>query len=1631
MDKDFYINNYTGLEIAVIGMSARFPESDNVEEFWQNLKDGKECITFLDDDELLAAGIEKETLKDPNYVKACAYIKDADKFDAGFFGYNPREAELMDPQQRLFLETSWKALEDAGYIKDYAGLVGVYGSSSMNTYVLSNIAASKERNYIDPLQAEIGNDKDYLTTRVSYKLNLKGPSFSVQSACSSSLVAVHVACRALLSGECDMALAGGVSVKVPLKQGYYYQEGGIQSHDGHCRAFDDEANGSIFGSGVGVVVLKPLSDAIRDRDTIYAVIKGSAINNDGNEKVGYTASSISSQSEVIKNAYLMSEVQPSSIEYIETHGTGTVLGDPIEIKALSKAFQGVTEKKTCAIGSVKTNVGHLIAAAGMAGLIKIILCLKNKTLVPSINFNKPNKNIDFSNSPFYVNTETKKWVTRNKLRRAGVSSFGIGGTNAHIILEEAPNIYISNESKPNLFLISAKKESALKEMAKNLSDFISKKTEIDLSNVARTLQIGRESFKYKSYFVSENRDEVIENLRKIVECDEQLSSNEEEFPNLVFLFPGQGSQYVRMGVDLYNSEEKFRKTVDECIQILNNYIEEDLYEILFADNFKENSNKINQTYISQPLLFAIEYSLAKFWIDLGIKPSSMIGHSIGEYVAACLSGVIALKDALKLVAARGRLLQSLPKGAMISVKMNYDEVEKYTDYGVSIAAENAEKLYVLSGSMEKIEIIESKLKSEGKEYSRLKTSHAFHSQMVENIMDEFKSILDPIEFKEFKIPYISNVTGTWIKKEEVMNSEYWLKHLRGTVKFSTGIKEILKTNKGNILLEVGPGKTLCNLSKRYLDKEYDTQVINSLPNIRDYIRSDVQFALTLGALWERGANINWEKYNNKNTYFRVPLPTYSFAKKRYWIEPSDIAYSEKIVDKDKKFLYITKWSEESISMERKQNDMERDCLLFVNDNSHGSKISEALSEKLQSVIIIKSGEGYKKKNKNSYIINPAYSEDYFSLLNDIKGDGYNTNNIIHLWSIHDVDMNLDNYDKYSYLNFYSLLYLAQAINKQGKKDEKVSMTVVVNNLEQIKDEAVMPSMALTKGPLKVIPSEMNNVICKGVDIDINNPAIDAADYIINEYLKNENSFAVYRDEKRYVQKFVDVNLEENAKKEISFKNNGVYLITGGIGSLGLIFAGHIVNKVKNPKLILIGRSKFPDRSKWNKWLEREEDAISQKIKTILSFEEQGAEIEILSTDISNYENMKRIANNIYDKYGKVNGVIHAAGIAGGKIILLQNKEMVQEVFQPKVKGIMVLESVLKNNNLDFLVLCSSTIAVLGGLGQVDYCSANAYLDTYAHYYRKKYNVHAVSVNWDGWSNVGMNKTSAKNEYKKLVIDNPIFDYYERRSLKEAIFKGELSAKNCWLLKEHKIAGKPALPGTAYVELVYRAFREIYGESDYVQINNLFFQKVFMLQDNTAEIALHFNDIKNDSAYFEVEGAILGDEYIKFARGNVKKYKEEIKDVYNADYIISSNEMKELFLPNVEEDKHDEIVYWGKRWHHNLQKVYASEEGALAYIELPEEFEGDLYEYAIHPALLDVATSYAVQNVSKDEDYLPFLYKKIFIYHSLTRAFYSYIKFKNDKNSTKEILNFDIVLFDNDGNKLMLIEDFSLKRVINE
>ena len=1069
--------------VALIGMAGRFPGAADLERFWNNLAQGVESISFFKPTELDPL-VREAAAKTPGFVGAFGLLEDIELFDASFFGYSARDAEITDPQQRLFLECAWEALESAGQDPDRVGsTAGVFGGVASPGYLFNLLANGRELSLTGDLSTLLihGTDKDHLSTRVSYKLNLRGPSVTVQTACSTSLVAVHMACQNLLSYQCDLALAGGASLSLPQRGGYVYREGGILSPDGHCRPFDSRAQGTVFGSSVGVVVLKRLEDALADGDRILALIRGSSINNDGALKIGYTAPSHQGQVEVIRAALTFAGVGSETIDYVEAHGTGTSLGDPIEVAALTEAFDprpAGTSK--CSLGSLKSNVGHLNTAAGVAGLIKTVLALEHGQIPPSLNYEKPNPKIDFETSPFRVNTELREWKREGHARRAGVSSFGIGGTNAHVVVEEAPERETSPEgSGLELLVMSARNETALREGQERLKKRVEGAGEEALWDMAWTLQTGRKGFELRRARVVGSRAEAAQALGE--EKGWQEGSSEGMKPRVIFLFSGQGSQRVGMGRELYEKEEVFRKWVDTGSETLKAIRGEDLRGVMYPSEETEEARvKLNRTEWAQVALYVVEYALCQLWKSWGVEPEGMVGHSIGEYVAATEAGVVSFEEGVRVVSERGRLMGGLEGGKMMAVMAGRQEVEEWVKgQGVEVAAYNGPKQSVVSGRGEAIERFAQVLKGRGVGCKELTTSHAFHSGMMEPMMGEFLEVMKRVKLKEPQKRYVSNVSGKWVKAEEATDAGYWVKHLRSAVDFVGAVEELEK-EEGSVYVEVGPGRTLAQLVKQ---AKVEARSVTSL-----WKEERREVLGGLGQLWCWGVEVDWKGVHGGRRRLKVELPTYAFQRQRYWLERKGMSTATS----EPRFLrhpdlsqwsYVPSWKR---SAPRTPDPTTPDPVSILVFGNPGDALSEALQARLQPqehLVWVRDAAGFADRGERGYEINPASPEDYSALVSRLLGRRGGDWRVLNLSGLQPGGNMRGQVERAREAGFCRWMHLIKAWASSDARLRLRGLDVTMGSLEVVGQDIEFPAWSLAGAACQVLSQENPQITLRSLDLE--------------------------------------------------------------------------------------------------------------------------------------------------------------------------------------------------------------------------------------------------------------------------------------------------------------------------------------------------------------------------------------------------------------------------------------------------------------------------------------------------------------------------------------------------------------------
>jgi len=1330
------------IEIAIIGMSCRFPGAPGIEAFWQNLRNGVESIRFFGEEELAEAGVSRALLQDPDYVRAAPLLDDIDLFDARFFGLTAREAQILDPQQRLFLEIAWEALERAGYDPArFPGSIGVFGGSSGSSYAMRVMASPQIGRAISPYNVLLSNEKDFLTARVAYKLDLRGPAVVVQAACSTSLVAVHVACQSLLAGECDMALAGGASVSVPQQAGYRYEPDGIFSPDGHCRAFDAAASGTLKGSGVGIVLLKRLADAKRDGDLIDAVIKGSATNNDGARKVGFTAPGVDGQAEVVRAAQAVAGVGPDEITYVEAHGTATALGDPIEMAALREVFRaGSGRPGSCGIGSVKTNFGHLDAAAGVAGLIKTVLMLKHGELVPSLHFRTPNPRIDFDGSPFRVVTRAQPWSV-DAPRRAGVSSFGMGGSNAHVVLEEAPAPRAPGAASgtAEVLVVSGFTESALERATDELAAHLERNPGLALCDVAHTLRAGRRGFPHRRAVVC--RD-LAEGARRLAARDPQraFSALADEGRPVAFLFSGQGAQHVDMARGLYETEPAFAAEVDACCEVLRPRLGLDLRELLYpAEGAADAGERLAETRLTQPALFTIELALARLWMGWGVQPAAMIGHSIGEFVAACLAGVFERDEALALVAERARCMQECPRGAMTAVALAEEELRAMLPPGLDLCVVNSPDACVFGGPFDAVEGLEARLRERGVAHGRLATSHAFHSRLMEPALRPFAASLAGATLRPPRIPFVSNLTGAFITAAQATDPAYWVRQLRETVRFSEGLTA-LAAEPRRALLEVGPGHTLVALARRQRPGGLE---FASLPHPRQPEDAEAFLLQTAARMWTHGVGVDLSPRDRRSAARRVLLPTYPFERARYWIDGGPrptaaaalpirpAAGSAKLPVE--RWLYSPSWRRtEPACAPEPSATAGAWCLLVPSGPGLGSDLVCALRAAGAAVSVVRPGAGFARSAPGAFTIDPGRAEDYDQLVDALSAEGEAPDRFVSLWST-----DAGAADPLT-SGFQSVVLLGRTLGRRQSRE--TSLAVVTWRAQDVLGtEPLSPLAAAVLGPCRVIPQEYPLVACRAIDVD--DPADPThtpwlATALLGELASRPGGRTVaYRGRSRWVQSFEPVE-PAPTPDAAQLRRRGVYLITGGLGKVGLALAAYLARAVQ-ARLVLTGRSPLPDRAEWTHLcaVAGAGDEVVRKIRAVRGLEEAGAEVLALRADAGDLEQMREALRAARARFGRIDGVVHAAAEMGpGTFRPLAGTERVdcERQLRPKLGGAEVLLRLLADERPDFVLFTSSLSTVLGGLGLGAYAAANHALDAFARRQPAASGRGWVSVCWDGW-----------------------------------------------------------------------------------------------------------------------------------------------------------------------------------------------------------------------------------------------------------------------------------------------------------
>jgi acyl transferase domain-containing protein/thioesterase domain-containing protein/acyl carrier protein len=1660
-------------DVAIVGMAAHLPGAADPHAYWANLRQGIESIRRLGEAELLAAGESPERMRHRNYVRAAAVLDGFEHFDADFFGFSPKEAAIMDPQHRQFLEVAWEALESAGHPPEsFPGSIAVYAGCGMGSYFYFNICSNPDLVASTGmfLLRHTGNDKDFLSTRVSHIFDLKGPSVNIQTACSTSLVAVHYACQSLLSGECDMALAGGVTIELPHARGYIFQEGEILSPDGHCHAFDHRAQGTVFGSGAGAVVLRRLEDALRDGDHIWAVIKGTAINNDGAAKAGYLAPSVDGQAKAIAEAQAVAGVSADTIDYVECHGTGTYLGDPIEVAALTQAFQETTsDTGFCRIGSVKTNIGHLDTAAGVASLIKVALALKHREIPPSLGYERPNPSIDFDGSPFQVNHTLSPWVSHKGPRRAGVNSLGVGGTNAHAVIEEAPEATPGDPSDwPfQLLVVSGRSRAAVDANAKALAAHLRTHPEQPLADVAYTLKQGRRAFEHRRVLVAETHEEAATLLEGTDTRRVFTHSHLGEDPEVVFMFPGGGAQYAGMARELYATEPVFQDWMDRGLEVLQRQLDYDIRALWLpeSDQHADAVEKLKRPSVQLPLIMIVEYALAQLWISWGVKPAALVGHSMGENTAACLAGVMSFEDCIGLVLLRGRLFDTVPVGGMLSVPLPADEVRGLLGSELDMASVNAPALCVVSGPQHALDALEAALRAREIEPQRVPIDIAAHSRMLEPILTRFEAYLRSIRLQAPRLPIVSNRNGQPLSAAQATDPMYWVGHLRNTVHFADCLSTLV-TQGQRVYLEVGPGKALGSLAQA--NGVPANQVINSLRHADHAIADDVWFLGTLGRLWATGVQVDWEPIWGEARRRRVPLPTYAFQRKPYFIEPGEARHAAPEPVHLERTDDITQWGHQPRWRPRQADvdiDVTRDLattapqswLVFMDDAGLGDALVQRLRAAGHRVTLVRAGDVYARVSEHEYLLAPERGrEGYDELARELMATGNPPQQIVHAWQVTREERfrpGSSFFHRNIEQGFFSLLFLTQALAEENLP-KPLQLTVLSTGAVRVRDEALpYPEKATLMGPARVAPRELPGLTCTVLDVVL--PPLDKrwrakpqpdlcgnlADRVLEDLFATPgNRVAALRGDKRFELGFAPLPLPAGGGDLSALPDGAVCFITGGLGGIGLTVAERLARD-KRARLVLLARQALPAPDTWDALLRGADahGAPAQRVRAVRRLQGLGAEVLVLAADVCNVKEMQAAAEQARQRFGRIHLVVHGAGVVDDGPLLTKTTGAVEEVFAPKVHGVQILHELFPDGSIDQLVLFSSTSTITTPAGQVDYVAANEYLNAYA-LSRAGGRTRVLAIDWGIWNEVGM---AAKAMAQRLgeaapaprhSAGSPLLDEATLDAGGHRLFTAHWRTQDRWILDGHRTAsGQALLPGTGYLELAAQALRGN-GERGPFAIHDLYFFRPLEVNDGqtrAVRVKLGRSDegyaleVRSDVAFEGRQGFQLN------AQATLVPGALPEAPAVDTAAVLARCARQRAEDPAGLRSPQEQHLNFGARWR-VLQSVAYGEGEGIARLALPAAFHGDLNDgYLLHPALLDLATGWAmnlIDGYAPDHLWVPVSYREVRVHRPLPAELWSWVRNAQDNRADAPFAVFDVTLSDAQGEVCVEVFGFSIKRL---
>jgi phthiocerol/phenolphthiocerol synthesis type-I polyketide synthase E len=1606
--------------IAVIGMAGRLPGAKDLREYWRNLAAGRESITALTDEELLAAGVPMSRITDPAYVKMAGLVPGADMFDAEFFRMAPREAEVCDPQLRLFLEVAHEAVEDAGYSPAGIGReVAVYGACGPNHYGDRHVLANPTYGAAPDMGLTVLNNIDYLATLASYKMNFRGPSMSVLTACSSSLTAVQLACRSLQFAECDAAVAGASNVDIPYRVGYRWSSGDVRSADGHCRPFDAAATGTIFTSGAGAVLLKRLGDAIADGDHVYAVIHGMGINNDGSDKVSFSAPSVAGQGAAILDAMAVAGFRPGDIGCVEMHATGTPLGDPIEMSALAGAYRRLADNTlpagTIPVGSVKSNIGHTNPVAGMAGLLKLALALENEQIPPTINLTRVNPRLEIENTPFFVNDTLRPWPrTTRKPRRAALSSLGIGGTNVHLVMEEGPApVSTPHRQRPRVVVWSGREEAAMNANRAALAGYFTAAGEARFADATATLQRGRAAHPVRGAAVCTSAEEAARSLSQ----PEQLLTGSpagDDPPDVVFAFPGQGAQHARMAAGLYGSQRVFTETADVC---LDGFIRHgiDLYPLWLAE---QPGDDLHETKNAQPLLFAIEYALAQQWIEWGIRPTALLGHSVGELVAATVAGVLDLDDALRLVALRGQIMQRQPRGGMLVAATAADRLPALLPdggSGVAVAAVNAADQIVLAGPAGKLATASQALAAAGVATRLLRTSHAFHTPAMQAAAEEFLAGFAGVRLQPPQVPVYSAASGKRLSADQAADPAFWARQLAAPVLFAQAVSAAADDGEDRIMLEVGPGRALTRLARRHSAAQAGRwRGLASLPDPDDRSSrtlSDERGVLeALAQLWLCGCTVDWSRMYRDEPLQRVSMPGYQLQRRRYWVEPvtgpaapqagPDAAAQARPAAApaapaagEAGPFTVPGWAEGARPMPPRAPAVSAAALVLVPADRAGAlRLVSALEHAGYQVFRACPGDEFREWS-TEFVVRPArLAEDLDRVLSRLDAAGRLPSLLVHAWGTGvSAGTMTDELDR----TLFALLDLVHRAGRRPAHGRLPSLLVLTSGAVDVSgDETVVPARAALVAATRAFGLESPGTACRVIDVG----TTSAEDQLVAELRCGATDpLVALRGTRRWLP--VQRPWPGPPSEQAAIREGGVYVLTGGLGGLGLAVARGLAATGRRPRLALLARTS------------------REAADDLAEIESMGASVRVISCDVADQPQLGSALDEVAEVFGPVNGVLHLAGVAGGGMMQFRGRDDMAGVLRPKVSGTTALAEALDGRPpVDFVVCFSSQAALTGMVGGADYAAANAFMDAYAAR-RPRW----LSINWPVWTTVGMARGGVLADVAAAMraVRSPDGGPPPEPGL---YHETVLSAATHWVLDEHRIGKAAVLPGAGLVDLIIGAYLDtIPDATGPVTLRDVVFVRP-LAGDSPRRTRVCFEPAGERTWRVQVlsqpdgpAGPAPG-EWQEHASCLLTPGAPAARQV-PVDELTCG--LSEIPLPSSLPSP-DSAFTFGPHWH-TVERMWGSGAVTVIGLALPRSFATEAGEHAVHPALLDTGTA-AARHLDPGGDLLvPFLYRSMTWYAPLPDRLHSRVRWRPGDD-----LIADVDLIAPDGTVVVAIEEFRMR-----